>query len=57
MTSTDTDRAEAQAWLSGRLHWERILADLQRQAETANAPINFSDSRTRSKPPVPAKAA
>lgn len=42
MTSTDAARARALAWLSGRLRWERLLADLHERAEGDGAPATVA---------------
>lgn len=52
MTTTDTPRAEAVAWLVGRLRFERLLADLHQRADAAGAPVAIADE-----PPAVRKAA
>ena len=40
MTTTDASRADAMAWLVGRLYWEQLLDQLRGQAEPADEPVS-----------------
>ena len=41
MTTPETDRAEAVAWLVGRLRFEQLLTDLQAKAAANGAPVRL----------------
>ena len=41
MTTPETNRAEAVAWLAGRLRFEQLLSDLQAKATTDGAPARL----------------
>ena len=41
MTTPETNRAEAIAWLVGRLRFEQLLTDLQAKASTNGAPTRL----------------
>ena len=44
MTSPETSRADAVAWLVGRLRFEQLLADLQARAAAQGAPVHLQDA-------------
>lgn len=39
----DTARDHALAWLTGRLQWERLLADLHRRADVDGEPVALDE--------------
>ena len=41
MTTPETNRAEAVAWLVGRLRFEQLLTDLQARAASNGAPVRL----------------
>ena len=41
MPTSSNDRAEALAWLAGRLRFEQLLADLQRRAAANSRPVQL----------------
>ncbi len=41
MTNPDTNRAEAVAWLVGRLRFEQLLGDLQARAAAQGGPVRL----------------
>lgn len=55
--TTDADRADALAWLAGRLFWERLLTDLQQRAEDAGEPVAFPSTDEDEAATTPARAA
>ena len=52
MTTPETNRAEAIAWLAGRLRFEQLLGDLQAKASANGAP-----TRLEAAPEAPAAKA
>lgn len=53
----DADRADAVAWLVGRLAWEQLFARLQQRADAAGGPVTVDEPAPRSTPAAPARAA
>ncbi len=51
MTTTETARSEAVAWLVGRLRFEQLLTELQHRTDASEA------TDVRGAPDVPAKVA
>ena len=44
MTTPQTNRAEAVAWLVGRLRYEQLLADLAAKATANGGPVRLQDA-------------
>ena len=59
MTSPNAARADALAWLTGRLQWERLLSDLHDRVDDVPAPVDLTPTTDDPKvaDETPAKAA
>ena len=55
MTTPPNDRAEAIAWLVGRLRFEQLLTDLQGRAAANGRPVKLEPADAA--PSVPVRAA